>query len=74
MDIDETLKIMNNLDFGEVEDSFTIKIKSYSPLFNDSTMSRFLILRENNKFTRIDNVNVIIAVNTKFIIDIEGNT
>ena len=46
---------------------------TYSPLLSDSTISNFLILRENNRFTRIDNANVIIAVNMKFAGDIEGS-
>lgn len=36
-------------------------------------MSSFLILLENNKFTRIDNAKVITADNMKFEMDIEGS-
>ena len=35
-------------------------------------MSNFLILRENIRFTSMDNVNVIIAVSIKFVMDMEG--
>jgi hypothetical protein len=48
------------------------KVKDYSTPFKDSTISNFLILRENIKLTSIDNANVITAVNKKFVMDIEG--
>ena len=44
----------------------------YSMRFRDSTISNFLILRENIRFTTIDNVNVIAAVNKTFVIVNEG--
>jgi len=46
---------------------------TYSPLLSDSTMSNFLILRENIRLTIMDNANVIAAVRMKFERDIEGN-
>lgn len=40
--------------------------------FRDSTIFNFLILRENIRFTTIDNENVIAAVNKIFVIVNEG--
>ena len=50
----------------------SISLAGYSLLLSDSTISSFLILRENIKLTIIDNANVITAVNKKFVRDIEG--
>ena len=46
----------------------------YSLAFNDSTMSSFLILFENIRFTSIDRENVIAADNTRFEMVNEGIT
>ena len=50
----------------------SISWAGYSLLLSDSTISRFLILRENIKFTNMDNENVIAAVSIIFVRDIEG--
>lgn len=50
----------------------SISWASYSLLLSDSTISSFLILRENIKFTNMDNENVIAAVSIIFVRDIEG--
>ena len=44
----------------------------YSTPFRDSTISKFLILRENIRLTIMDNANVMTAVRRKFVRDIEG--
>lgn len=46
--------------------------ETYSISFNDSTISSFLILRENNRFTNMDRENVIAAVKMKFVGDMDG--
>ena len=48
--------------------------KVYSVAFSDSTISSFLILFENIKFTIIDNENVITADINKFVIVNDGIT
>ena len=50
----------------------SISLAGYSLLLSDSTISSFLILRENIKFTNMDNENVIAAVSIIFVRDIEG--
>ena len=49
-------------------------VEGYSTPFKDSTISNFLILRENIRLTNIDNAKVIMAVSKKFVIDIDGKT
>jgi len=46
--------------------------KHHSTPLSDSTISNFLILRENIRLTKMDNAKVITAANRKFVSVIEG--